>query len=204
MKRLQDALVSANPVFVTLLGLCPSLAVTTRVSDAFSLGAVAMAVLVLGSLVTSLLRSVVDPAYRLPVTLGVLGTLASVSTLIVQLASPSLSTALGIYLPLTAVNCIITGRLQTVAWNEPPVRAMLDALQTAAGFLLALLLISVLRESLGAGTITLFAAGDFDGVIRLPWLADHPVRVMTMGAGGFILLGYLVALFRRFSERRRA
>lgn len=201
MRNLRQVLITGNPVFITLAGLSPSLAVTTRVSHSLVLGMVALLVIVLGALVTSLLRTSVGPHVRLPVTLGVLGLLAAIATLITGVVAPGLHAALGIYLPLTAVNCIITSRLQTVAWQSAPGRAVVDALATGSGFLLALLVLALVREPLGSGSITLFPMGEFAGVIAIPWLAEHPVRAMGVGAGGFLLLGYLVALVRHVAVR---
>ena len=185
-----------NPVLISLAGLTPSLAVTTRVSTAVVLGLVASAVLLASAPIASLLRQVVPRKYRLAVTLGLLGTFSAVATLLMQVLAPEMHAALGIYLPLTAVNCLILGRVQSVAWQEAPSQSTLDALLMSIGFVFALLAIAVPRELLGFGTLTLLAIGDFDGVLRIPALAESPVAMASMGAGGLIVLGYFIGLAR--------
>ncbi len=193
---IRESLGRLNPVLVSLTALAPSLALTTRVLPSMSLGLVVLVIMLAASAITSALRNVVPARRRLPVTLGVLGILAAVATIVLQNAAPHLFDAMGIYLPLTAVNCLVLGRVQSVAWKESPARSLSDAFAASLGFLFALLLIAVPRELLGSGTLTLMPIGEFDGVIRVPFLVEHSIAMVSMGAGGLIVVGYLVGLAR--------
>lgn len=192
-----------NPVLVALLGLCPSLAVTTRVINGIGLGTAVIVVLVLTSITVSLLRHIVPVAYRLPVYLAIIAVFVTVVDLVMTSGMPDLRDALGVFVPLIVVNCLIMGRAEAFARRVPPGRAVLDALGMGVGFLFALTLIALIREVLGSGTITLFATGRFDGVIAVPWLHDHPVRVFGYASGALLVVGYLRALFVRVAGRRR-
>lgn len=196
MSSRSHPIVRANPVLVTLAGLCPSLAVTNRVSTALALSTVVIAILIVASLGVSLLRTLVNGRHRLPVTLGIVGSLAAVASVLFEVFAPEMHQSLGVYLPLTAVNCLVLGRVQSYAWEQTPGRAALDGLGVGVGFLLALLAIATTRELLGYGTITLFSLGAFSGVIELPGFSSQPAGIVAMGTGGFLVTGYLVALTR--------
>lgn len=202
MRDLSRGVFRENPVFVTMLGLCPSLAVTTHVVNAMGLGAVVLVVLALTSLTVSIAREVVPARARIPIFLAIVSVFVTIVDLLMRGYLPALSERLGIYVPLIVVNCVILARADAFARHTTPARALLDALGTGIGFLLSLTLIAFVRELLGAGTVTLVAAGSFDGVVRVPGLADRPVSVVGMGAGAFLVVGYLQALFRTTRERR--
>lgn len=203
MRDLTRGVIRENPVFVTLLGLCPSLAVTTHTANGIALGLTLLIVLVLTSLSVSLLRTVLPPAYRVPAHLAVIALFVTLADAVMTAYLPSLREALGIFVPLLAVNCIILGRAEAFARTVPPARAVLDALGTGAGFTLSLTLIALVREVLGRGTITVFAAGAFSGVVSVPGLADQPVAVLGTGVGAFLVVGYLKALFTWIGRLRR-
>jgi len=109
---------------------------------------------------------------------------------------------LGVYLPLIVVNCIILGRAEAFAARNTVMDSILDAIGMSIGFALGLILISVIRELFGSGTITLFAMGSFDGVIRIPWFYNNPIRVMSLAPGALLLMGYLKAFFDWKSARK--
>jgi electron transport complex protein RnfE len=119
-----------------------------------------------------------------------------------QAYAPSLSKSLGVFVQLIVVNCIILGRAEAFASKNKLGRSVLDALGMGVGFTLALTLIALIREVLGAGTITLFPMGGFDGVIRLPAISTSPARVLTLPAGALLVIGYLKALADWFDKRR--
>ena len=187
-----------------LLGLCPALAVSDLVSKALGMGVGVTLVLVAAGAAVSLLRRVVPDRLYPIVSLVLIAALVSLLDLAMQAYAPALRRGLGVYLQLIAVNCLILGRTEGFARGHSPSRALLDALGMGAGFTATLVLIAVVREVLGSGTITLFPAGGFGGVIRIPGLAGYPARVMSMAAGALLLLGYLVALANRLKSRRRA
>ncbi len=184
-----------NPVFVVLLGLCPALGVTTRVQNAAALGLGVVFVLAASSFVVSLLRYFIPERVRVPANLVVVATFTTLLDLLLQAYAPTVSRNLGIFVPLIAVNCLILGRAKAFAREHFAVFSLLDGLGHGLGFALALILIALVREVLGNGTITLFPFGKFDGIVDVPWLSSSPIRIFGLSAGAFIVVGYLKALF---------
>ncbi len=204
LRDLTRGLVRENAVFVTLIGLCPALAVTTHVVNALGLGTALLVVLVASNVSVSLLRTIVAPRLHYPAFLGGAALFVTVVDLAMQAYVPELSARLGIFVPLIVVNCAILARADVFARQVVPVRAMLDGLGFGVGFLLSLTLIALVREILGSGTITLFAMGDFDGVLVIPRMSEHPVQVMVLAPGALLTVGYLCALFSGSRGRTKA
>ncbi|MFW5784438.1 MAG: electron transport complex subunit RsxE, partial [Spirochaetota bacterium] len=163
IRDLTRGIVRENPVFVALLGLCPSLAITTHLVHAIGLGAAVVFVLVSSGLTVSLLRRFVPRRGRIPVFVAVIAVYVTVVDVLMGHYLPGLSERLGIFVPLIVVNCLILGRVDAFASRTGPGRAVLDALGSGIGFLLSLSLIASIREVLGAGTLTVFPAGEFGG-----------------------------------------
>lgn len=201
-KEFTKGILRENPIFIVLLGLCPTLAVSTQVVNAFGMGAGVIFVLVGSNLFISLLRNYIPDKIRIPAYIVIIASFVTVVDLVMQAYTPALHKNMGVYIQLIVVNCIILGRAEAFASKKPLAESVLDALGMGLGFTLGLLLISVIREVLGAGTITLVPVGDFDGVIRIPGLASQPVRVMGLAAGALLLMGYLKALFNWLEARR--
>lgn len=195
-------LLRENPLFVYSLGLCPALAVSDVVGKALGLGAGVTLVLVAAGAAISALRRVVPERLYPMVSLVLIAALVSLLDLAMQAYAPALRQGLGVYLQLIAVNCLILGRLERFARHYSPSPAVRDALGMGLGFTAALVLMAVIREVLGSGTITLFPAGGFGGVIRIPALSRYPVRVMSLAAGALLLLGYLAGLANWLKARR--
>jgi electron transport complex protein RnfE len=195
-------IIRENPIFVTLLGLCPSLAVTTHVDSAVSLAAAVVIVLTFTSLTVSLARDLIPAKARTAVLLGVISVYVTGVDLLMTRYAPVMRERLGIFVPLIVVNCLILGRASAVYSRATPGRATADALGFGVGFLLALTAIAAVRESLGAGTITLFPVGSFSGVVEIPALVDSPMRVFGLAAGAFLVVGYLHAAFTLTLRRR--
>ena len=202
IQDLTRGIVRENPVFVALLGLCPSLAITTHLVHAIGLGAAVVFVLVSSGLTVSLLRRFVPRRGRIPVFVAVIAVYVTVVDVLMGHYLPGLSERLGIFVPLIVVNCLILGRVDAFASRTTPGRAVLDALGSGIGFLLSLSLIASIREVLGAGTLTAFPAGEFSGVLRVPGLAEQPVSVIGMAAGALLVFGYLLALVAWVGARR--
>lgn len=202
VRDLTRGLVRENPIFVTMLGLCPSLAITTHLVNALGLGLGLMIVLIATTLTVSVLRSAIPVVWRTPVYLAVTAVFVTAVDVLARAYLPALRDRLGIFVPLLAVNCIIVGRAHAFARRVTPARAALDALGMGIGFTVALSLIALIREVLGLGTITLFPLGSFSGVVRVPGLSDAPVRVVGLAAGALLVVGYLKALFTWIELRR--
>ena len=184
-----------NPIFVIVLGLCPTLAVSTQVVNALGMGAGVIFVLLGSNFFVSLLRNFIPEKIRIPAYIVIIASFVTVVDLFMQAYSPSLSKSLGVFVQLIVVNCIILGRAEAFAKKNTVARSVLDGLGMGVGFTLALILIALIREVLGAGTITLFPMGSFSGVIKIPILVSAPVRVMGLAAGALLVIGYLKAFF---------
>ena len=184
-----------NPIFVVVLGLCPTLAVSTQVVNALGMGAGVIFVLLGSNFFVSLLRNFIPEKIRIPSYIVIIASFVTVVDLVMRAYAPSLSKSLGVFVQLIVVNCIILGRAEAFAKKNSVGKSVLDALGMGIGFTLGLLLISIIREVFGAGTITLFPIGNFDGVIGIPVIYKAPVRVFTLAAGALLVIGYLKAFF---------
>jgi electron transport complex protein RnfE len=192
-----------NPIFIILLGLCPTLAVSTQVVNALGMGAGVIFVLLGSEIFVSLLKDFIPERIRIPSFIVIIASFVTIVDLVMQAYAPSLSRSLGVFVQLIVVNCIILGRAEAFASKRKLGESLLDALGMGVGFTLGLLLISAIREILGAGTITLFAVGSFDGVIRIPGLSSQPARVLALAPGALLVIGFLKALFNWFEMRKQ-
>lgn len=190
-----------NPIFVILLGLCPALAVSTQVVNALGMGAGVIFVLLGSNVFVSLLKGFIPEKVRIPAYIVIIASFVTIVDMVMQAYAPSLSASLGVFVQLIVVNCVILGRAEAFASSNKLSESVLDALGMGVGFTLGLLLISAIREIFGAGTITLFAIGGFDGVIEIPGLSESPARVIGLSAGALLVVGYLKALFNWVESR---
>jgi len=192
-KHFIAGIVISNPLFVLALGFCPALAVSTSVDNALGMS-VGVAFVLLGSnLIVSAIRKAVPNIVRIPVFIVIIATFVTVVNLVFHAYVPSLYESLGIYLPLIVVNCIILGRAEAFASKNPVTSSIADALGVSIGFLLALLIISFLRELLGTGSLSLFGVDLF----TLPVLGENPMTLFILPPGAFLVMALLLALFRR-------
>jgi electron transport complex protein RnfE len=203
-KEFSKGLFKENPIFIILLGLCPALAVSTQVVNALGMGAGVIFVLLGSEIFVSLLKDFIPERVRIPAFIVIIASFVTIVDLVMQAYAPSLSRSLGVFVQLIVVNCIILGRAEAFASKQRLGDSLLDALGMGLGFTLGLLLISAIREILGAGTITLFAVGSFDGVIRIPGLVSQPARVLALAPGALLVIGFLKALFNWSRMRREA
>ncbi len=180
-----NGLIKENPVLRLVLGTCPTLAVTTAVSNALGMGVAAMAVLICSNIVISALRKVIPDKVHLPCYITIIATFVTIVQMVVKAYAPALDTALGVYLPLIVVNCIILGRAEMFACKHTVVESALDGVGMGLGFTLALTAMATVREVLGAGT--------WLGFTVLPESMDR-FTLMTSAPGGFFTFGILMAL----------
>ena len=183
-----------NPTLRQMLGLCPTLAVTTAVTNGIGMGVATTFVLVCSGIVVSLLRNIIPTTMRLPAFITVIAGFVTIVMMVVEAYLPDLNQALGIYLPLIVVNCIVLGRAEVFASKHPVKDAALDGLGMGAGFTLTLVLMSAIRELLGAGTLLGFPI--LLGIVE-------PMTVLIMPAGGVAVLGVLIAISVVFAMRRK-
>lgn len=174
-----------NPVFVLILGTCPTLAVTNNVIGALAMGLAAMAVLICSNIVISLLRKLIPDMVRIPCYIVVIAGFVTLVQMFMHAYLPALYDLLGVYLALITVNCIILGRAEMFAGKNSVGKSALDGLGMGLGFTLALLAMATVREVFGAGT--------FAGM-EIPFLIDHTVSFLVKAPGGMLVYGLLIAL----------
>ncbi len=182
-----------NPVFVLVLGTCPTLATTTGVIGALSMGLAATAVLICSNLVISLLRKIIPDKVRIPCYIVIIAGFVTIVQMLMHAFLPELYELLGVYLALITVNCIILGRAEMFASKNTPVDSMLDGLGMGIGFTIALLLMATIRE--------VFGAGSFAG-LEIPFLKDHTVSFLVKSPGGFLVFGILIAVVTLIMNRQ--
>lgn len=201
--ELTKGILKENPVFIIMLGMCPTLGVTTQVSNAIGMGGSVLFVLLCSNIMISLLRKVIPDSIRIPAYIVIIASFVTIVEMVLHAFVPSVFDALGVYLPLIVVNCIILGRAEAFANKNTVLDSALDAIGMGIGFTLSLILIASIREVFGAGQITLFAMGNFSGVIKIPVLNGYPIRIMTLAPGALLLMGFLKAFFE-FNTARKA
>ncbi len=201
-KELTKGLFRENPIFIIVLGLCPTLGVSTKVVNGLGMGAGVIFVLLCSNIFISLLKDFIPDKVRIPAYIVVIASFVTIVEMVMQAYAPALYKNLGVFVPLIVVNCIILGRAEAFANKNGVLPSILDAIGMGVGFTLSLLLIAVIRESLSSGTITLFPVGSFDGVIKIPGLVSAPVRIIGLAAGALFVMGYLKAYFTWYTSRK--
>jgi electron transport complex protein RnfE len=186
-------LVVSNPIFILFLGLCPALAVSTSVDNALGMTVGVLFVLLGSNIIIATIRKIVPNMVRIPVFIVVISTFVTVVSLVFQAYVPALYAALGIYLPLITVNCIILARAEAFASKNTIFNSIGDAIGMGLGFGLALITISFFREILGTGSISIFGTH----LLTLPVLGEHPMAMLALPPGAFLVIGLLLALFKR-------
>ena len=181
IKILKNGIINENPTFVQVIGMCPTLAVTSSAINGIGMGVSAAAVLVCSNIVISLLRKIIPDNVRIPCYIVVIAAFVTIVQFLVKAYAPSLDTALGVYLPLIVVNCIILGRAEMFANKNTVLASALDGVGMGLGFTLALFCMGSIRELIGNGTWMLTAN-----------LWD-PVIVFLLAPGGFLVFGFLIA-----------
>lgn len=187
-------LLTENPVLRQTLGMCPTLAVSTAVSNGIGMGLATTFVLVCSGVAISALRKVIPDSVRIPAFITVIASFVTLIMMLIQAYLPALNDALGIYLPLIVVNCIVLGRAEVYASKHSVVEAAVDGLGMGLGFTIAIVAVSAVRELLGAGTLLGFQV-----------MPDsfEPMIVMVTPAGAFLVLGVLIALSVWYERRRQ-
>ena len=193
-----NGLITENPTFTLMLGMCPTLAITTAGSNGVGMGLATTAVLVCSNLFISLLRNFIPEKVRIPSFIVVIASFVTMIDLFMKAYLPDLSASLGMYIPLIVVNCIIFARAESFAFKNPPVLSIADGLGMGLGFTFAITLLSVIRECIGNGTIF--------GANVMP-AGYQPMAIMLQVPGGFVTLGLLlvaVNALRKMAEKKSA
>lgn len=193
MSKLQiitKGILKENPTFVLILGMCPTLGVTSSAINGMGMGVATMAVLIMSNIVISLIKDLIPGKVRIPAFIVVIASFVTIIEMLMQAYVPSLYASLGVFIPLIVVNCIILGRAEAFASKNSVVDSALDGIGIGLGFTLSLTVIGAVREVLGAGSI--FGYTFADGVMPL---------LFILAPGGFIVLGYLMVLFNKVAKR---
>ncbi len=194
IKEFTKGLYKENPVFRLALGLCPTLAVTTSVKYGIGMGIAASMVLISSNLIISLVRNLIPKKIRIPIYIVVIATFVTIVEMLMQAYSPLLYDALGIFVPLIVVNCIILGRAEAYASKNNVFYSVVDGIGMGIGFTLSLIVISAIREFAGSGSLYGF-----------PVLPESfkPVIIMIMPPGAFLTLGYVLGFFEWLDIRNK-
>ena len=183
IERLYNGIIKENPTFVLILGMCPTLAVTSSLVNGAGMGLSTMAVLVLSNMVISMLRNIIPNGVRVPAFIVIVASFVTILQFLLEAYLPSLNSALGIYIPLIVFNCIILGRAESYASKNPVLPSIFDGLGMGLGFTIALSLLGGFREILGAGTILGINIPHWDGI-----------GIFVMAPGAFFVLAALIAI----------
>ena len=189
LKQFKEGLLDNNPTLVQLLGMCPTLATTTSVKNAFGMGLATTAVLVCSNLFISLLRKFIPKQVRIAAYIVVISGFVTAVELLMRAYFYSLYQSLGLFIPLIVVNCIILARAEAFASKNKPLPSFVDGLSMGLGFTFALALLGAVRELLGSGKLLGFQV--------MP-AAYEPITVFILPAGAFLTLGFLIALVQKF------
>ena len=186
-EQLKSGVILDNPVFMQTIGLCPTLATTTSLQNAIGMGAAATVVLICSNVVISALRKIIPDKIRIAAFITVIATFVTMIDLSMQAFLPSLASSLGLFLPLIVVNCIILGRAEAYASKNKVLPSAIDGVVMGLGFF---------RELLGAGTIL---SGYVNGVngIAVPFFNSNPMVMMILPAGGFLMMGFILAAIQK-------
>ena len=183
-----------NPTFRIVLGLCPTLAVSTSVTNGIGMGIAATFVLLGSNIFVSLVRNIVPEKVRIPCYIVIIASFVTIAVLAMKAYAPLLSRSLGMFVPLIVVNCIVLGRAEVFSSKEPPMRCIMDALGMGLGFTWALILISAIREALGNGTLLGFSLSK----------SFEPPLFMVLAPGALLTIGILIGLINHFTLKRKA
>ena len=193
-ERIYNGIIKENPAFILMLGMCPTLAVTTSAINGLGMGLSSLVVLAISNVVISLLRKVIPDEVRLPAFIVIVASFVTVVELLMEAYMESLYASLGIYIPLIVVNCIILGRAEAYASKNPPLLSLFDGLGMGLGFTVALVIIGSVRELLGAGSIFGIALpGNFE-----------PIAFFVGAPGAFLVLAVVVAIMNAVGIKNRA
>lgn len=191
LKTIKNGIIDENPTFVQLLGMCPTLAVTTSLKNGIGMGLSVTFVLMLSNILVSLLRKVIPQKIRIAAYVVIIATFVTIVDLLLKAYIPSLSKSLGLFIPLIVVNCIILARAEAFASKNTVVKSAADGLGMGIGFTIALSVISAVREILGNGTL-----------LDIPLGISSPAIIMILPPGGFLTLGIILGIINVIKMRK--
>lgn len=184
-------IIKENPTFVLVLGMCPTLGTTTSAINGLGMGVATMAVLILSNMFIAMIKNLIPDKVRIPAFIVVIASFVTVVDMLMQAFVPSLYSALGVFIPLIVVNCIILGRAEAFASKNGVIDSALDGVGIGLGFTLSLTTIGCVREILGSGSVFGLSLG----------IADYMPLVFVLAPGGFLVLGFLMVLFNKYLKK---
>lgn len=191
-KIIKNGIISENPIFVSLIGMCSVLAVSSSATNSVAMGASVIAVLTCSNIVISLIRKLIPNEIRIPVFIVVIATFVTIVDMFLKAFAPDIYAALGIFIPLIVVNCLILARAEAFAYSNGIIASAVDGFSMGLGYTLAITILGMLREILGAGTV--FGISIFGSSFQ-------PAAVFVAAPGAFILLGILIGIFRTIQKK---
>ena len=205
-KTFLSGIIAENPVFVSLLGMCPTLATTKSIEAALGMGILVILVLLGSNILVSLLRKVIPAEVKIPCYILIIATFVTIIKMVCQAVLPDLYQSLGVFISLIVVNCIILGRAESFASKNGPVASIFDALGQGVGFTMAICIIAAIREILGTGAITFGAYFPIGAKIVMPLFPpQYAISLFVQSAGGFLTLAIVLAFIawrRNISEEK--
>ena len=193
LERLYNGLIKENPTLVLMLGMCPTLAVSTAAINGITMGLSSLAVLVLSNFLISVMRNVIPDEVRLPAYIVIVASLVTVVKLLIKAYLPSVDAALGVYIDLIVVNCIILGRAEAYANKHTPGLSVMDGIGMGLGFTVALTLAGLVRELLGAGTVFGFTV----------FPQEYAVGIMIQPPGAFLVIALFIIIMNAIGIKTR-
>jgi len=190
LKVLFNGLLKENPIFVLLLGMCPTLGTTSSAINGMSMGLATTFVLICSNTAISLLKNIIPDQVRIPAFIVVIATFVTIVEMVMQAYIPALFDSLGLFIPLIVVNCIVLGRAEAFAAKNNPFKSMLDGLGMGLGFTFALTLLGTVRELLGTGQVFSISL----------YPESYGILIMVLAPGAFIALGYLIAIINKIKK----
>ena len=200
-KMLKEGLLTKNPVLVQLLGMCSTLAITTSLFNGLGMGISVTIILICSNVLISALRKVIPSQIRIAAYIVIIAGFVTVVDLLLQAFLPALAESLGVFIPLIVVNCIILGRAEAFASKNGVVASALDGLFQGIGYTMALCIMCIIRELLGAGTFGGGILNGGEGIRIIP--EGYPAMQMVMPVGGFLTLGFVIAGYQWLTRRAR-
>ncbi|MBQ6851586.1 MAG: electron transport complex subunit E [Oscillospiraceae bacterium] len=200
-KQLYEGLLTKNPVLVQLLGMCSTLAITTSLFNGLGMGLSVTIILICSNVLISALRKVIPSQIRIAAYIVIIAGFVTIVDLLLQAFLPDLAESLGVFIPLIVVNCIILGRAEAFASKNGVLASAVDGLCQGIGYTVALVIMCVIRELLGAGTFGGGILNGGEGIVIIP--EGYPAMQMVMPVGGFLTLGFVIGGFQWLSSRMR-
>ncbi|HOB19410.1 MAG TPA: electron transport complex subunit E [Candidatus Atribacteria bacterium] len=199
-----NGIVKENPTFRLVLGMCPTLALTTAAINGVGMGLAVVFVLALSNLFISLLRNFIPAKVRIPAFVVIIAAFVTIVDMVMHAYTPGLYEALGLYIPLIVVNCIILARAESFASKNGPFLSFMDGVGMGIGFTIALVIIGIIRELLGAGSIFGYKILGEGSITGLSFLSNiEPAIIMILPPGAFFTLGLLLALLNKLTDRKK-